>query len=726
MSNQNFTWTNFYMALADRLLDYRENRNRLIHEITEAYASSGIKFPKLDSGNEIADIDPFTVFGLFNKGITPENRLKIITSLAKALSVDAELPTNFEGIPTLNNLNATFYRFSSDPRRGEEDIENLWDLFTAGLELTESETASTREKFVQAYERTINLSGLKWKTFIGLYWARPFRFVSLDSRNRWFIGDMAAIGEEIAGLSPKERGPLITDGNEYLAICDEISKRLGTPECPFASFPELANAAYLESERVNKERKAEEKASQSEAEQNALGDADVETVRYWVYSPGTQAEKWDEFYETRIMAISWKELGDLRAYPSKEDMRLKLVELDGGDSSQKNNAHAVWQFVNEIKPGDVVFVKQGRRKIVGKGVVKGDYEYDDSMLEFPNRRSVEWTHKCDLETDDDFAMKTLTEVTDYTDLIAKLNSYFSEEAEEAIEPQPATDYPAYTEEDFLAEVFMSEQEYEELTGVLRKKKNIILQGAPGVGKTFIAKRLAYSIMGVKDIARVKMVQFHQSYSYEDFVEGFRPSENGFELTRGAFYRFCKVAEADSENDYFFIIDEINRGNLSKIFGELFMLIENDKRGPKNKLELLYSRELFSVPSNLYIIGMMNTADRSLAMLDYALRRRFAFFEMKPGFQTEGFASYLDTLACPKLNNLVGCVVQLNEAISSDDALGEGFRIGHSYFCGFSEAPSDQKLSSLVEYELIPMLKEYWFDDKSKTSEWAGKLRNAIK
>ena len=235
----------------------------------------------------------------------------------------------------------------------------------------------------------------------------------------------------------------------------------------------------------------------------------------------------------------------------------------------------------------------------------------------------------------------------------------------------------YTKEDFLSEVFMPEEEYEKLSGILRIKKNIILQGAPGVGKTFAAKRIAFSMMGVKDVERVMMVQFHQSYSYEDFIMGFRPSTDGFELKRGAFYNFCKKAEIDGDNDYFFIIDEINRGNLSKIFGELFMLIENDKRGVS--LQLLYSDEKFSVPKNIYIIGMMNTADRSLAMLDYALRRRFAFFEIKPGFTTDGFREYRMSLENEKFDKLIACVESLNNVISNDESLGDGFCIGHSYF-----------------------------------------------
>ena len=232
-------------------------------------------------------------------------------------------------------------------------------------------------------------------------------------------------------------------------------------------------------------------------------------------------------------------------------------------------------------------------------------------------------------------------------------------------------------------------------------------------------------MGVKDVERVMMIQFHQSYSYEDFIMGFRPSATGFELKKGAFYNFCKKAEVDSDNEYFFIIDEINRGNLSKIFGELFMLIENDKRG--NALQLLYSDEKFAVPKNVYIIGMMNTADRSLAMLDYALRRRFAFFDIKPGFETPGFREYRMALDNEKFNKLISCVESLNREISIDESLGEGFCIGHSYFCNLQpDTIDDSWLYGVVEYELIPLLKEYWFDEPMKVKDWSENLRSTIK
>ena len=323
-------------------------------------------------------------------------------------------------------------------------------------------------------------------------------------------------------------------------------------------------------------------------------------------------------------------------------------------------------------------------------------------------------------------MKTLTDITDDTTLVATIEALFEVETDEAIDDQPAIEYPAYDKEDFLSEVFMSEQQYDTLTGLLRAKKNVILQGAPGVGKTFAAKRLAYSMMGVKDAKRVMMVQFHQSYSYEDFIEGYRPCADGFELSKGTFYTFCKQAADDNERDYFFIIDEINRGNLSKIFGELFMLIENDKRGEKNKLQLLYSRERFCVPSNVYLIGLMNTADRSLALLDYALRRRFAFFTLNPGFSSTGFTRYREAVGSAAFDNLVSCVARLNTEIASDESLGEGFMIGHSYFCGFVGGTADHAtLSAIVEYELIPMLGEYWFDDQEKVRVWSEALRRSI-
>lgn len=275
---------------------------------------------------------------------------------------------------------------------------------------------------------------------------------------------------------------------------------------------------------------------------------------------------------------------------------------------------------------------------------------------------------------------------------------------------------SYTKKDFLSEVYMSENQYDRLSGVLLNKMNLILQGAPGVGKTFTAKRLAYSLMGEKDDSRIEFVQFHQNYSYEDFVMGYRPSGDSYELKYGIFYQFCKKAENHRDKKFFFIIDEINRGNLSKIFGELLMLIEKDYRG--TKATLAYNGMPFSVPKNLYIVGMMNTADRSLAMIDYALRRRFSFFEMAPAFESKGFKEYQHSLDNRTFNELISEIVKLNGEISRDKSLGKGFCIGHSYFCGKTkETCTNEWMQSVVNYDILPMLSEYWFDDDTKVQRW---------
>ena len=304
-----------------------------------------------------------------------------------------------------------------------------------------------------------------------------------------------------------------------------------------------------------------------------------------------------------------------------------------------------------------------------------------------------------------------------------LTPYFAMTMKDLLNNNGAS-HAEYTKADFLHDVFMRAEQYDILTVQLRRKLNIIFQGAPGVGKTFAAKRLAYAMMGEKDESRIEMVQFHQNYSYEDFIMGYRPDGTGFKLVEGIFYRFCKKATQDPGKDYFFIIDEINRGNMSKIFGELMMLIEKDYRG--TELTLAYNGRPFSVPNNLYIIGMMNTADRSLAMIDYALRRRFSFFTMEPGFDSDGFQNYQKEFANDTFDDLIKEIKCLNQAIAKDASLGRGFRIGHSYFCGCKAKDCTiDWMRSVIEFDIIPMLEEYWFDEPEKLSQWQARLRGVF-
>lgn len=827
-----FDWINFYSEFATKLLEFKNNRAELIADIQSAYSAINMKLPKLESEDSIIDIDPFTVFGLFNKGITNANRTAILESFATVFNIKSKVPDNFDGIPVLNNLKATYYGFKDD--RQVADIDNLWGLYESAINLAEKDDAANREIFIKWYDTVHDQLGIRWNITMGLYWIRPYEFINLDSRNRWFIVDPDNMPVDFVN-SVKKKLNKVPYAAEYLAIKDACLHALKDGNYEYKNYPELSYRAWIVSKQVNQE-KAEVKGKKSskaaflrwfapliqalrdlggsgtpaearakiiENEQlsedeinqtrgknnvnkfenevafarnylvnagyidksvygiwtlteagksvdmtsemasdifknvlssnpskqgkniDALADEDVHTVRYWLYAPGEGSCMWDEFYTSGIMAIGWGEIGDLSKFDSKDAMKIKMREVIDESLSYKNAAHATWQFANEMKIGDIVFVKKGMHQIIGRGVVMSDYEYDNTRDdEYKNIRQVDWTHNGEWPHPGQAVMKTLTDITSYTDYVEKLNSLFEDETEEDAEDVEKT-YPPYTKEDFLSEVFMPEEEYDKLSGILRIKKNIILQGAPGVGKTFVAKRIAFSMMGVKDVERVMMVQFHQSYSYEDFIMGFRPSTDGFELKRGAFYNFCKKAEIDGDNDYFFIIDEINRGNLSKIFGELFMLIENDKRGVS--LQLLYSDEKFSVPKNIYIIGMMNTADRSLAMLDYALRRRFAFFEIKPAFTTDGFREYRMSLENEKFDKLIACVESLNNVISNDESLGDGFCIGHSYFCNLlPDTINDQVLSGIVEYEVIPLLKEYWFDEPTKVKDWSSNLRSAIK
>lgn len=292
-----------------------------------------------------------------------------------------------------------------------------------------------------------------------------------------------------------------------------------------------------------------------------------------------------------------------------------------------------------------------------------------------------------------------------------------EEQENAVLP---TVRSPYLQEEFEREVFLSPEQSQTLCKLLKRKKNLILQGPPGTGKTYLARRLAYLMLQEKNEDLICSVQFHANYTYEDFIMGYRPTKTGFALRPGVFYTFCEKARHDPR-DHFFIIDEMNRGHVAKIFGELFSLLEIDKRG--QALPLLYTQEPFSIPQNVYLIGMMNTADRTLSTLDYALRRRFAFYDLHPAFSSFGFKAYQKSLNNPKFDRLVKEVEALNEEIQEDDTLGAGFQIGHSYL--MSDEVDDSFLESVVDFELLSLLKEYWLDEPERIEYWSQRLHQAI-
>ena len=448
-----------------------------------------------------------------------------------------------------------------------------------------------------------------------------------------------------------------------------------------------------------------------------FGEADV-----WAISTAGYANLWEEFQTNEIIAIGWDNLGDLSSYQSKEEIRNELIE-HGASQNPVHQSLANWQFVHEMNIGDYVLAKRGTRTILGLGVVKGDYTYDKERTENRSIREVEW-HLCQpsITLEQPITPKRLTRFTQFK---AFLRSVF-----ESIDKQGQHSegkIEVYGLKTAMRDLFIEESQFCRILESLERNKNMILQGPPGVGKTFIARRIAWCVTGRKDSQSIGMVQFHQSYSYEDFVQGWRPTKKGgFTLRQGVFFKFCKLAENNPDIPHVFIIDEINRGNLSRILGELLMLIEADKRGKEHAISLTYSSsgELFSVPDNVHILGLMNTADRSLAIVDYALRRRFGFETLDPAFRTDGYRDYLLNANVDRdlVNRIVENLSAVNKIISEDKDLGPGYQIGHSYFMPEADQVDDQWYLAIVDSQIAPLLREYWFDRTSVAENSIGILR----
>jgi len=297
---------------------------------------------------------------------------------------------------------------------------------------------------------------------------------------------------------------------------------------------------------------------------------------------------------------------------------------------------------------------------------------------------------------------------------------------------PSPSAPPYSVDNMIAEgAFLPRDVIERVLRRLQSKKNLILQGAPGVGKTFLARKLAYALMQECDDTRIQAIQFHPSFTYEDFVRGYRPTGDAghFELVDGPLLRICQAAEVDPGVEYVLLIDEVNRGNTSQVFGEFLGLMEADKRGSAHAVTPLYRRaddEKFAVPENLYLIGTMNIADRSLALVDYALRRRFSFETLEPRYRDAIYQDWLSERRMPKalVRRIVDRMSELNDEIANDSQLGPDFKIGHSFFCPRGDdfsALDGTWFSEIVETEIIPLLREYWYDSQDKVGAAAQRL-----
>ena len=454
MSAKNqFDWISFYEEFADKLLAYKDNRQELIEKIKQVYEVTGIKLPTIDrdkGGNNIlVDIDPFTVFGLFNKQLTEKNRIKLITEFKELFDIKADVPMSFDGIPVLSPLKSTFFYFIDN--RGESDIQNLWSIFELALTLSKNDTEENRQEFISVFNTVRKQKGVKWNLSMGLYWIRPNRFINLDSRNRWFIKNNDSLPESITATVKNLRDT--PKAEIYLKLCDDCIAYIQSDKCSYKSLADFSCSAWSVSKQDDEYEKLSEKSDANsgakflrwfkpllqalkdlggsatpkearnkiieneklteketsavvgktqtpefnndvawarqylvrggyldnstrgiwkltengwtvdmtdelaskifktivkenqqdkEDKGSALADEDVNTKRYWIYSPGNNASKWSECTEKGIMLIGWGEIGDLTLFTLKSEKKSAMQDTYGDHKPYRNAALATW------------------------------------------------------------------------------------------------------------------------------------------------------------------------------------------------------------------------------------------------------------------------------------------------------------------------------------------------------------------------------------------------
>lgn len=701
-----FTWIPFYRELANALSSWQDRQAELI-AFLEALREQGYVITKLMDKDEdganflLQEIDPFTFFGVFNRWIRTEQRIGILKEMKGFFNLESPLPSDFEGIPVVNNFSSWFIAYKRD--RGLDDVKKLWRVFQLALD----KDPLTNDEFIKSFDDALTVKQTNLNLTMGLFWIRPEAFLNLDHVNRKYL----KVKLPPKGLTAKF----------YIDTLNNASK-IGK------TFPEISIAAFNAKEKIPS---------------GGSGDPDLENVNYWMVGaywdesdPADQTERfvaegiWMNGYEDRYLDdVNSMQVGDRIAIKASATQRLGLPFDNRNKTVSRMDIKAVGTIVANRKDGRTV-------------EVEWETDFSEKSWYFYTNRLTVW-HVKDRKNVWKEAADQLIKFVWYgqpQDYDWFIHQWWDKGTPPGTSGGNSGQIPLpgnrpYSVDDIVTDgVFLSVDELDEILARLNDKKAMIIQGPPGVGKTFIAKKLAYAQMNEVDKERVEFVQFHQSYSYDDFVRGYRPlpgQAGSFGLKNGIFYEFCQKAIQDPDRPYVFIIDEINRGNLSQIFGELLMLIEHDKRGTEHSVPLVYqnaNEPRFYIPSNLYLIGLMNLADRSLAMVDYALRRRFSFITLVPKYEDDCFSKWLSgrSMKPDLIQLIINKISALNKIIREDPLLGENYQIGHSYFCpkgDHFEGLDEKWFRSIVKSEIIPLIKEYWFDNPKKAQDAERNLLN---
>ncbi len=689
VDKRRFNWTRFYEAVADKLLTFRNRREELISGI-HAIASKVDGLSNLQdqftdgSSGPLKGICPFTAMGIFNRGITDANRKAIASELASLLGVTEPVPDSFEGIPILNNQKSWFFGF--DNKRQPDDIDTLWEAFAQAIAFAESDDAEARSTFISAYDSATQRYGVGWNLTMGLYWIRPWNFPTLDGQSQRYISKKLNI--QIGMNGPKGR----CNATDYLAVLDTLEARFQEDAYPVHSFPELSLAAWLF------------KDSGTFAHPNAI-------------DPDTQEIVTDD-EELSPDEIDAELKGLL---PKFDDLMIPVLKLLCDE--QEHLASDVYQKLKSemgMEKFDVITLEStGQPLFDNRAAWAKSYLKKAELVDSPRRGFVQITDK---------GLALLSLPQSELDKYKRFTDFFSALSNVVDEMRPIEPYSI---DDILTNgCFIAREKLEKILERLRTKKNLILQGPPGTGKTWLAKRLAFALMGQRDESKVRAVQFHPNLSYEDFIRGWRPVGDGkLTLVDGPFVEMMKAAAKDPTSRHVVVIEEINRGNPAQIFGEMLTLLEVDKRTPNEALELSYKRsdgERVFIPDNLYVIGTMNIADRSLALVDLALRRRFAFIDLDPtlGKPWHDWVQSQCGIDSEILVEIENRLIALNSEISADTGLGPQFQVGHSYVTppfGIPINDAREWFRQVVDTEIGPLLDEYWFDALEKSQKARERL-----